>query len=78
MPKRPITVRNPASPLVPLIISLVNESSYSGRELSETAGLYHHAVSNLANGGNPSLASVEALLQVLGYKLTITKEVSND
>lgn len=74
MPKRPITVRRASSPLIPQLISLVNSSPYSARMISETAGIYHHAVSLMAKGSNPSLASVEAVLSVLGYQLTITEK----
>jgi hypothetical protein len=74
MPKRPITVRRAASPLVHQLIALVNESPHSARSLSETAGIYHHAVSLMAKGSNPSLAYVEAVLSVLGYQLTIERK----
>jgi hypothetical protein len=76
MPKRTITVRRAGSPIIRELIALINESPYSARTVSETAGIYHHAVSLMAKGSNPSLASVEAVLSVLGYQLTIERKTN--
>ena len=75
---RPITLRRAATPIVAKIICAVNASPLSAADISALAGVNRHCIPMWANGGNPSVASVEAVLHALGYELVVVrKAISN-
>ncbi len=77
--RNPIRIIKAASPLVHEIAAIINQQPQGAATLSEKAGMNRNYIHYMARGGNVSIASMEALLDVLGYRLQITpKGESND
>jgi DNA-binding phage protein len=57
--------------VVEKIIQAVNNSGVPTTQITEEAGLSKHAVDYLASGTNSSVANVEAMLSVIGYRLAV-------
>lgn len=58
------------------IVRLVEQEMFDRRlnrkDVSSRAGLGHNAIEQWIYGHSPSIANIEAVLQVLGYRLTVS------
>ena len=69
-----LTVPKKCDPLVRQVFQLINEQRASLTDVSEKAGVRRCTLSDWRYRRNPNLLSLQAVVQALGYRLTITKD----
>ena len=61
------------NPLIVRLVELINESGTDSHELCRRAGLGTGTIHAWRNQTNPNISNLEAVLNALGYELTIQR-----